>query len=41
MYIVLFNFKDSKVGIGSYCKNPKALETMREFIILPSNRLIR
>ena len=24
-----------------YCKNPRALDAMREFLILPSNRLIR
>ena len=24
-----------------YCKNPRALDAMREFLILPSNRLVR
>ena len=30
-----------RLALDLYCKNPKALDTMREFIILPSNRLIR
>ena len=30
-----------RLALDLYCKNPKALDTVREFIILPSNRLIR
>ncbi|CAB4022245.1 Hypothetical predicted protein [Paramuricea clavata] len=30
-----------RFSLDLYCKNPKALDSVREFIILPSNRLIR
>ena len=39
--MVLFNSRIVRLALDLYCKNPKALDTMREFIVLPSNRLIR
>ena len=30
-----------RLALDMYCKNPRVLDTIREFIVLPSNRLIR
>ena len=34
-------FRIVRFALDVYCKSPKALDAMREFVILPSNRLIR
>ena len=30
-----------RLVLDMYCKNPRVLDSIREFIVLPSNRLIR